>query len=248
MYLGGTLITGSDTPTAVWDQRGASVPALSLFNWFCIDQWAQHVAVAKSYEGAFLGLAQMYSVLKVTEFGNSFFIWNDVEYSVKACIWSGNVIEISSLFTFGSITPPTLKANTLPTEDGNTTIISGGVATNPGGDAYELQLNDDGEFGGSTGITFDVTSNRLLKGGTLPLIEYTRQTVTLAAGAVWVPFPVGTFLSGDDIGMDSAISGLTLNSADPEIIWAAPYGITFEGFYINFHFACTTTYSAFIKR
>jgi hypothetical protein len=245
LYNGGILI--NDTyASATWKQVGSTdVNELSLVGWLSYNAWEQHLILSKVLEASFIGLLNFYTVLQLTEFSDTWFLMNDVEYLVKSSIWSGNFMELKTFFGDWSDLV-VLKSNTLPNEDGsyNTIIMQGGIATIPGGSVYELQLNDNGEFAGSTGITFDPVSGRLLKGGTLPLIEYRRQTETTGAGEYQLTWDEA-FESGDVYSVGQVIWGV---GVDGNAIPGIPYDQDQDGFKINFGEVVTFTATALIER
>ncbi len=158
LYLGGMLSHESfSLPTSTWIQKGISHEIFKpIFDWYVLNQYEQHYFPNRKYDGSFIGLASMWMVLKITEFGNLYFIMDDVEYSVKSSIWSGTFLEvIQSMFNW-DYDIYVLKSNGLPISGGNTVIMTGGgLATNPGGSTYQMQLNNNGEFVGAETVTYD---------------------------------------------------------------------------------------------
>ena len=107
-----------------------------------------------------------------------------------------------------------------------------------------MQFKSGGDFDGTTNITFDPVSGRLLKGGTLPLIEYRRQTETTGAGEYQLTWDEA-FDSGDVYSVDSVIWGL---NADGVPVPGIPFDQDLDGFKINFGEVVTFVATAMIER
>jgi len=172
----------------------------------------------------------------------------DIEIDIKANIINGTFIEIKKELT-GESNPSslTLKARGTP---GAVSLI-GGVTVIPGGIEGAIQFKSGADLEG-TDVTWD--GSRLKTGDGLPLCDYRRDTVSIAAGEVIVlfldrdddPYP---FESGDDVAYPPMFMGIT---ADGEQIWRAPYWDSevekYEGFKIDFDVPVTLMYDVMVKR
>lgn len=236
-YLGILSVDGSEAD--LWIEKGSS-EGRQLKDWILDGWYSQHKTISRLYEGNFLGLAKMYSVIQIGEFNDILFIWNDVEYSVKASLWTGSTLELKEEAV--SIPASVLKSRVLPGVSGDIgTTGTGGLPTVPGGSDGQLQFKTGADFDGTTDITFDGT--RILKGGTKPLIEYHAGTASVAAGPQTVTFDE-PFLAGDDYAM-IPIWGLDADGNKMDII---PYNKTITGFDVDCYVAVTFDYVAIIKR
>jgi len=211
--------------------------------WGCImdSWWWQYGTSNRIYHGEFIGTLGYHNVVKFTELSDALFLLNDVEIDLKRNIASGTFIELKSETPGAGDGSLSLKARSIP----NGNIYSGsGILVTPGGEDGELQFKSGGDFDGTTNITFDPVSGRLLKGGTLPLIEYRRQTETTGAGEYQLTWDEA-FDSGDVYSVDSVIWGL---NADGVPVPGIPFDQDLDGFKINFGEVVTFVATAMIER
>jgi hypothetical protein len=173
----------------------------------------------------------------------------DMEIDLKSNIVNGTFIEIKP--DLGDVSNPSvleLKSRGTP---GEIASVSGGLVPTPGGSEGAVQFKSGVDFEGSE-VTWD--GNRLKTSDGLPLIDYRRDTQSIAAGEVIVyyldrngdPYP---FESGDVVTLPPAIMGVT---ADGEILWAIPYWDSeidsIEGFKVNFSLPVTIFIDIMITR
>lgn len=71
----------------------------NLTDWLLINWYTQHFSPSRQYNGAFIGALEPTTLLWMTEF-SARFIWDDVEFNVKAGIWTGTWLELKKPSNF----------------------------------------------------------------------------------------------------------------------------------------------------
>lgn len=203
----------------------------------CImDSWYQQYATQnKRFTGTLRGVIHYHNTIVID---SVVYLLNDVEIDLKRCQYFGSFIELKPE-TLGNGLGTITMLNRMT--DTGKLITNNGLIPNPGGLDNEIQFKSGGDFAGTTGVTFDGT--RILKGGTLPLIEYRAGTETVASGEQTITF-AEPFVAGDDYAL-MPIWGLT---GDNDTITTEPYDLVIAGFKVNFEVGCTFSYLAIIKR
>jgi len=206
--------------------------------WGCIfdSWWWQYSTPNKKYNGSFRGWLNPHQTVVVD--GVTYLI-NDIDINLKRGEFSGTLIEIKDEQpSDGSGTLSLLLRNSKGTIYG---FNGSGLIPQPGGIDGQLQFKSGGDFSGTTDVTFDGT--RILKGGTLPLIEYRSGSESIASGEQQITF-AEPFIAGDDYAI-LPIWGL---DAEGNKMDGIPYSKDENGFKINFSVAVTFDYLAIIKR
>jgi hypothetical protein len=147
-YLGILVKVGAVQNPDFWSEVGPYAPATSqsLKQWILDSWYDQHNSVSRAYTGSFRGLAEFYTVFCISEFGNRYFVWDDVEYDVYRGVWEGTVIEIKDLAA--SYPTSTLKFGSLPVAGVLPTASNSGTTAKPGGDTNQVQANINGQLTG----------------------------------------------------------------------------------------------------
>jgi uncharacterized protein YecT (DUF1311 family) len=173
----------------------------------------------------------------------------DMEIDLKSNIVNGTFIEIKP--DLGDISNPSTLALKSRGTPGEIITASGGLVPTPGGAEGAVQFKSGVDFEG-TEVTWDGT--RLKTSDGLPLIDYRRDTQSIAAGEVIVyyldrngdPYP---FESGDVVTLPPILWGVT---ADGETLSAIPYWDSeidpIDGFKISFGSPVTVFIDVMITR
>jgi hypothetical protein len=216
LSLNSGLTDIDDTWVEIHDQDSDEI--YSLKSWILHSWHRQHYSLGRTYQGDFIGQAEVTSVLKITEFGDAtfgeLFVWDDMEFHAKSGIWSGTWIQWkTNKLKTGYVFNPVIEAYSIDSGLGN---IMMGVAPNGG----NLETKD----------------------------EYRSNEEIIAAGEVIVtyltPFSVDNEVLLDPAIMGITVDGEIL-WATP--YWDSDVDET-EGFKINFDMAVTIKYTARIKK
>jgi len=225
--------TGTDLPLA---PRGLPTGITISKNCIMDSWWWQFSTQNKRYDGSFRGVIHFHNTVVIDSVT---YLLNDNEIDLKRSQFSGSFLEIKSETPNSGLGTQTLKSRS--STDG--TVSSGsGLIPSPGGDDGQLQFKTGGDFDGTTGITFDGT--RILKGGTIPLIEYHSGTESVSAGTTQITF-AAPFLAGDVWNFSAPIIGY---SVDYGYLFGMVTDRTITGFKVTFDYPVTFEYSAFITR
>jgi len=204
--------------------------------------WWQYSSSNKRFRGALLGTLWFHNTIKFNEISNTIFLLDDVTIDLYDNTVDGVFEEIKAETSGSGSGDLTLKSRGLASDS---QFSGGGLVPQPGGNDNELQVKSGGDFVGTSGVTYDPTTGRLIKGGTLPLCEYRRGVVSVASGEQPIEFDE-PFLTGDEYAFSqAALTGVT---ASDDVWHAVPYDLTISGFKINFPEAVTFNYDAMIKR
>jgi len=234
-------LVGSSTPMPLVSHSGSV--------WGHIpDSWGwQYYTANKKFRGSFWGALDFHNTIKFIDQGGMILILNDVEIDLCDNIIEGEFIEIKSEDPGEGSGTISLKSRSLK---GGSVQSGQGLVAQPGGADGQLQFKQGGDFEGAEGYSYDSVTGRILKGGTLPLIEYRRNAVVVAPGPQTIAF-MEEFLDTDVFSLDPVIWGVYTDEENVKnAISAIPYNITKTSFQIDFKvpYSVSIVYTVMINR